>query len=231
MDVDPALLAQLAHAASSFAAYERTVLGHLARSFDVPIAFFVRGDGIGASTVGLRSDIVARPSRAARWAAYGDELSPVFADAARRDGVSVDRAVLGDALRSTRVFREIIQPHEGRCTMLGTLAIAGERLGTVALGSTGRDFGPADRERLAALLPTLALCEGALQRRRETSAVLTAREQEVVRALRLGYTNGEIAVSLGTSVNTVRNQLRSVFAKLGATTRAEAVAISLGHGV
>ena len=230
MELHAALLAQLAHAAPSFAAYEQSVLAALARAFDVPIAFFVRGDGVGTAAVGLRACVQARAGRASRWAAYGDELSPVFADAEMADGVSVDRAVLGDRLRSTRVFREVIAPHDGRCTMLGTLTLGGERLGTVALGSTGRDFAAADREHLAAFLPTLALCEAALQRRRETSATLTKREHEVVCALRLGYTNGEIAGSLGTSVNTVRNQLRSVFAKLGATTRAEAVALSLGHG-
>ncbi len=42
--------------------------------------------------------------------------------------------------------------------------------------------------------------------------------------------NAEIARALGTSVNTVRNQLRGLFRKLGASTRAEAIALSLGHG-
>jgi DNA-binding CsgD family transcriptional regulator len=69
-----------------------------------------------------------------------------------------------------------------------------------------------------------------MRRRNDAWATLTEREREVVRGLRLGYTNGEIAASLGTSVNTVRNQMRSVFRKLGATTRAEAVALSLGYG-
>jgi DNA-binding CsgD family transcriptional regulator len=59
---------------------------------------------------------------------------------------------------------------------------------------------------------------------------LTAREREVLSYLRLGYTNREIAAACGTSPRTVRNQLSTVFEKLGAATRAEAVAISLGHG-
>jgi DNA-binding CsgD family transcriptional regulator len=45
--------------------------------------------------------------------------------------------------------------------------------------------------------------------------------------LQLGYTNAEIALACGTSPATARNQLSSVFRKLGASTRAEAVALAL----
>jgi DNA-binding CsgD family transcriptional regulator len=41
--------------------------------------------------------------------------------------------------------------------------------------------------------------------------------------LRLGYTNREIGLALGTQERTVRNQLSGVYAKLGVSTRAEAV--------
>ena len=43
----------------------------------------------------------------------------------------------------------------------------------------------------------------------------------------LGYSNQEIAKACETSINTVRNQLQSMYRKLGATTRAEAVGLAL----
>jgi len=76
-------------------------------------------------------------------------------------------------------------------------------------------------------LPTLRLCDVARARHAQVSG-LTRREREVLDCLCRGYTNGEIALACGTSVNTVRNQLRVVFRKLGASTRSEAVA--LAHG-
>ena len=51
---------------------------------------------------------------------------------------------------------------------------------------------------------------------------LTPREREVLGYLRLGYTNAQIACALGSAERTVRNQLSSVYEKLGVATRAEA---------
>ena len=56
-------------------------------------------------------------------------------------------------------------------------------------------------------------------------AGLSPREREVTELLTLGYTNPEIAMALGSSVFTVRNQVRSIFRKAGASTRAELVGI------
>jgi len=58
--------------------------------------------------------------------------------------------------------------------------------------------------------------------------LLTPRERDVLEYLCLGYTNREIALACGSSPNTVRNQLVSIFAKLGVTTRSEAVGVALG---
>lgn len=54
--------------------------------------------------------------------------------------------------------------------------------------------------------------------------MLTAREVEVVRALFDGQRVAQIAERHGTSVHTVRNQLRSVYRKLGATSQADLLA-------
>ena len=57
-------------------------------------------------------------------------------------------------------------------------------------------------------------------------AGLTPAEEEVVLAVSAGLTNGEIAELCGTSQRTVANQLRSIFAKLGLSSRAELVLMS-----
>jgi len=228
VETQAADLIDVAHRARTFVEYERDVLALIRSVIPAAAAFIVRAHGPGLGAYGIRSEI-AHACRH-RWSVYGEELSAVFDDARSKGGVTVDVDVLGDDLRKTRVFREFIAPHDGRCTLVGVLAVGGDALGTIALGRTGGGYGARDRERFAALLPALSVCDAAMQRRNEAWTTLTEREREVVRGLRLGYTNGEIAASLGTSVNTVRNQLRSVFRKLGATTRAEAVALSLGHG-
>jgi len=114
--------------------------------------------------------------------------------------------------------------------MLGVVALGQELLATIAVGRLGGSFADRDRRTLAGLLPTLALAEAAVRRKGEVWAALAPREREILGYLRLGYTNAQIAIAIGTSVNTVRNQVASVLRKLGAANRAEAVALSLGHG-
>ena len=77
-------------------------------------------------------------------------------------------------------------------------------------------------------MPVLSLCEAYLAKQAEggrhhelTVARLSRREREIAELVVLGYTNAEIAVALGTSAYTVRNQLSSVFRKAHVSTRAE----------
>jgi LuxR family maltose regulon positive regulatory protein len=60
---------------------------------------------------------------------------------------------------------------------------------------------------------------------------LTPREEVVLRALASGDTFEAIARRLSVSVNTVRSQVRSVYRKLGVSSRADAVAIAARGGV
>ncbi|WP_258725999.1 LuxR C-terminal-related transcriptional regulator [Cellulomonas sp. NS3] len=57
-----------------------------------------------------------------------------------------------------------------------------------------------------------------------TGLALTPREQAVLAELTQDVTVEEIAARLWVSRNTVKSQLRSVYRKLGVSTRAEAVA-------
>lgn len=60
---------------------------------------------------------------------------------------------------------------------------------------------------------------------------LTPRERELLTFLGEGYGNREIAAALGLSDHTVKFHLRSIYAKLGARTRTEAVSLAVRRGL
>jgi DNA-binding CsgD family transcriptional regulator len=64
-----------------------------------------------------------------------------------------------------------------------------------------------------------------------TELSLTDRERDVLRLLGEGLGNREIAAILGLSDHTVKFHLHSVFAKLGAESRTEAVSIAVRRGL
>jgi PAS domain S-box-containing protein len=70
----------------------------------------------------------------------------------------------------------------------------------------------------------------ASSRQSPAAATLTAREREVISLLALGATGEEIAEQLNISPDTVRNHVRSAREKLGAKTRAQAIALALLNG-
>jgi len=64
-----------------------------------------------------------------------------------------------------------------------------------------------------------------------SSESLTARELEVLRMLAAGRSNKEIAIKLSITETTVKSHLRSIFAKLGALSRTEAVMVATRRGL
>lgn len=71
------------------------------------------------------------------------------------------------------------------------------------------------------------LSELATQRVVTTGPVLTSREDEVLRMLAAGLSNRDIATHLCITVHTVKNHVHNLLIKLGARSRAEAVALYL----
>lgn len=60
---------------------------------------------------------------------------------------------------------------------------------------------------------------------------LTTREQSVLRLMTLGRSNKLVAAELGIAVATVKTHVKSIFSKLGASNRGEAVAIAQRRGI
>ena len=61
--------------------------------------------------------------------------------------------------------------------------------------------------------------------------VLSAREVEVLALVARGFVTGDIAAQLFVTPNTVRVHVRNILGKLGANTRAHAVAIAISTGL
>jgi DNA-binding CsgD family transcriptional regulator len=66
--------------------------------------------------------------------------------------------------------------------------------------------------------------------RQAEQAPLTTREHEVITLVSAGLQGGEIATRLGVSPETVKSHVQNAMTKLGAHTRAHAVAIALSTG-
>jgi len=179
-----------------------------------------------------------------RRAVYDVELAPVARAAERGRGVAVDSAVLPTAtLRESAYHRELREPVGGRHSLLAYARVHRRQPLIVMLGRTGSTFRSQSVALVEELLPAITLAHASFASRDVAPVVvpagqpalsvgsrrlLTPRERDVLEYLCLGYTNREIALACGSSPNTVRNQLVSIFAKLGVTTRSEAVGVALG---
>ena len=95
----------------------------------------------------------------------------------------------------------------------------------------GRDTDPGFRgpelELLRLALPVLTLADAqAADLGDSLGARLSPREEEIFGYLQRGYSNRQIALVLGTSPLTVRNQLARLFRKVGVSSRAELVGLA-----
>ncbi|GGH40863.1 helix-turn-helix transcriptional regulator [Microbacterium album] len=140
--------------------------------------------------------------------------------------IAARRAAAGLDLVGYGVRLSVIVGEEGLRWPL-VLLPAGDREALLhALEDTGRSDA-ADRLRASfALVPALVPDEGGA-----SVPQLTPREREVLLALVSTDSRAEIAERLFISLNTVKSQLRSVYAKLGASNREEALARALSFGL
>ncbi len=87
------------------------------------------------------------------------------------------------------------------------------------------------REQLGRLLRTLRADVRRARERTGPLDALTARERDVLLGLVEGRRGRDLAVHLGTSVNTVRTHTSSILRKLDVHSRLEAVALARAHGM
>ena len=224
--MDPGTIVALADASADVLDFERTLLAGLMRHVGAEVAALRVGDGGPAITEGFSARLLEAGGNP--WDRHAAELGPVLT-AAARTGCAVDTAVLGDRrVRSTRYFTEIVRPHGGRETLYALPSWRGRPVACLLLGRCGPRgrFGDPDLRRLQALLPAIALASAAFMRANaRTPAALSPREWEIVGLLARGFRSREIGNALGTSVNTVRNQVSRLMARFGVGTRAELLAV------
>ncbi len=224
--VDAGAIVELARWSGTVGAFQQALLAELMRHVGAEVGAFGIGRIGSAATNGFRADIV--DDWAPAQARHAAELGPVLA--AARAGAAVDAEVLGERrVRSTRYFAEIVGPHGGRETLCAVPAWGAVPVGCLWLGRCGPRgrFRRRDIAAVDALLPAIAMASVAMPAddvRPAAPPALSAREREIIDLLRLGLRSREIAGALGTSPNTVRNQIWRLMARLGAGTRAELIA-------
>jgi DNA-binding CsgD family transcriptional regulator len=142
--------------------------------------------------------------------------------------------------RRLAIYREVFLPQRATSVIAAAITYRGRDLACVILKRHGRHgqrkpFGSGDANALASLVGTVALLDAGFQSlsapaaQRSGSPTVLARlahrEMEVASLAGRGMTNVEIAELLGTSCETVKKQMRSIFAKVGVSNRAELAAM------
>jgi len=165
---------------------------------------------------------------------YAPDLRKALAFARRTGGFIDSEVYSARDRRELPFFCDIVHPQRVRSSLVLTPRWQGTDLGTIRLERDGRlPFTPRDFARAVALLPVIEVCfvahgltahgaGGAPDDR--ALPQLSAREAEVARHVGRGLATRQIALLLGTSPFTVRNQLSRIFDKLGIANRAELAA-------
>jgi DNA-binding CsgD family transcriptional regulator len=225
-------LAHIAAAATPRAGFRAEVLARLERAvgFDVGVLWRVdTGRPSDSTIVGFEPRYFEL--YCARRDTYEPDLAPLLA--AARDAPAADRDVFALRERERHAFyAEIVRPIGTRFFVTALVRVGERTLGVLQLGRTGKvapDFRAAALATLRDAMPIVSLGEAARDARVgvRPDLPLSPRERDVAEYAALGLTAGEIAAALGTSRNTVRNQLAGLYRKVGASTRGELVGILL----
>jgi DNA-binding CsgD family transcriptional regulator len=229
-------IAELAATDASLDALRRGYVSILRRvvDFDFAIAWSVDSPVTPASatTVGFRETHFSDYCRGV--ARYDGELVPLISRTLA-SGVVHDLSVFSARERDRITFyQDIIRPIGSREFLTGALRVGERVLGFIQLGR-GRGASRAFDDRaigaLNRVLPALSLGEAvrrspsARESRLPQGFSFTRREDQIIQHARLGHTVADIALALGTSPHTVRNQLAKLYRKLGVSSRAELVGL------
>jgi two-component system, NarL family, response regulator LiaR len=171
-------------------------------------------------------------------AADGHE-AVLLVSALRPDVLLLDIAMPGlSGLEVTRRARELspstavvaLTAHDEEAYVLAMLDAGAS--GYLSKASRGQQVVQAVRAAAAGEMIFSRAVAASLKRRALAgpSTVLTPRELEVLRCLAQGLGNKQIASTLGLSARTVQTHLTRIFAKLGVTSRTEAVLYAVRQG-
>ena len=220
-------LVEIAMQAGCTGDYELGVLSVLRRRLGFDVAMFKRRESrSGLHGLDPRIELAVQPL----WDQFRTETQLITSAALGQCGVAVDVDLLGlRRLERLMYYQALMKPHHGTSTAFIVLTRAGTPFAQLCLGRTHGSFADDELAYLRSLKPALSVCEAAVLcapqlSDRSALAQLTPREREVLSHLPLGHTNAQIALALGSAERTVRNQLSSIYEKLGVSTRAEAVA-------
>ncbi len=184
-----------------------------------------------AMRAGLISMLVADPAISARDQSPPDEGGP--GASARKD---VDVLVVGSA--STSIDLAMISSGQGA---LPTLYLRNEPVdmralddatpwGVLPLDASAAELQAAVKALAAGLIVAAPALVTASGERALGNGPLTDRETEVLALLSKGLANKQIAVQLGISEHTVKFHVSSIYTKLNATNRTQAVREGLRNG-
>lgn len=221
-------LVELAATAPDLECCRSQVLAALVHSLEADVGLFATLGPTGRPEISELGMTDVNGALESGWEGFGREILAVQRET-QRAGASTDRRVLGGAIEQTKLHREVIAPLGGSESLFVVPAFGGRKLGFVMLGRCGnRLFTDAELSEARALGPSLSvICAafaGALTPN-PALANLSETERELLEYLELGYGNREIAAARGTSFFTVRNQLSTLYRKLGVSNRTEAVGL------
>jgi DNA-binding CsgD family transcriptional regulator len=182
----------------------------------------------------------------------GTSASRVFSDPSQLLGqpLAISDFLSNRAFRQTGLYAEVCKPLGVRSVLKLFLPTGDESAALFVFDSTRSRFTQTDREMLRRLVPHLVQLRRNARLRhpqdaspleselspsrlrqltpreqlRRPTTVLSERETEVLRLVREGLTNKEIAATLVISAETVRTHLEHIFEKLRVHTRTAAVA-------
>lgn len=231
--LDPQELVSVAANAVDLSRFARELLDRCAQAVGFDVGYHAVASEIPAfaATRGFGDTEVRRLVE--RSGAYSRELMPVKHAAARSGGVAIDSLVLPARERQRLAyFVEMMVPAGGRHALVALGTVGRHVVSATMLGRCGSCFSAADVRVMQAIVPVLGLATAAHARANggaragvPVRGALSARERDLVDYVALGLTNAQIGTALGTSPRTVRNQLSALYARLGASNRAELVAL------
>lgn len=193
--------------------------------------------GTGA-TLGL--DLEALAASVPGW----DEVAVTLGrlrDLANADLVATDRAAfpLGSTHRA-HFDRIVGKPFRARALVAVHLVVRGSvRAAVLLMRRRDPPFSDGEVALLKRLAPTLALADAAQSALDDaptastpvrlicTDQRLTPRQREIVEHVAFGHTNEAIAKALGVTVHALRNHLVRIFARIGASNRADLVRLAV----